>query len=87
MTLALDLRFTIGARALHTTLTSSCARVAIVGPSGVGKTTLLRAIVGTLEGVRGRLVVRDEVFLDASVALSPERRRIGWVPQDAALFP
>jgi molybdate transport system ATP-binding protein len=62
---------------------------AVMGPSGAGKTSLLEAIAGLRPAARGRVAVAGEVLVDASrgVALPPERRRIGYVPQDAALFP
>ena len=56
--------------------------VALVGPSGCGKSTLLRAIAG-LEPADGRVIVGDR---DVS-ALPPERRHVGLVFQDHALFP
>ena len=62
--------------------------VAVLGPSGAGKTTLLEAIAG-LRRSRGRLAVGGEVLQDtaAGVFLPTERRRLGYVPQDGALFP
>ena len=62
---------------------------AILGPSGSGKTSLLEVIAGLREQVRGRIVLDGTVLLDStqSVDLRPERRLIGYVPQDAALFP
>ncbi len=62
--------------------------VAVVGRSGAGKTTLLRTIAG-LERAEGRIAVDGETLLDSAAGLSvpPERRRIGYVPQDALLFP
>jgi len=61
---------------------------AVVGPSGAGKTTLLEAIAG-LRRAQGRIAVGGEVLQDsaAGVFLPPERRRLGYVPQDGALFP
>ena len=61
---------------------------AVMGPSGAGKTSLLEAIAG-LRRVHGRIAADDAVFHDdaASVHLPPERRRVGYVPQDAGLFP
>jgi len=55
---------------------------AIVGRSGAGKTSLLESIAG-LRAATGRIVI-DGVDV---AALPPEKRRIGYVPQDAALFP
>lgn len=62
---------------------------AFVGPSGSGKTTLLESIAGIRGGLSGRIVVGDNVFLDTArgIDVPPEQRRVGYVPQDAALFP
>jgi ABC-type sulfate/molybdate transport systems ATPase subunit len=60
--------------------------VALVGPSGSGKSSALRSIAG-LERPRGRIALDDEVWLDASTCLPPERRRVGLVFQEYALFP
>ena len=64
-------------------------RVAIVGPSGSGKSTLLRALAGLEPGAEGHVRFADEVWLDSdSGVYTPAwERRIGWVPQDALLFP
>lgn len=60
---------------------------AILGPSGCGKSTLLRCIAGH-EPIRGgRISCGDTLLCDASGGLPPERRRIGMVFQDHALFP
>jgi len=58
----------------------------IVGPSGIGKTTTLRAIAG-LEEPKGKIVVGGEVWLDKNLSLAPKKRSIGFVFQDFALFP
>ena len=61
---------------------------ALVGRSGSGKTSLIESIAG-LRRAQGRIAI-DEVRLldsDRGVDLPPERRNIGYVPQDAALFP
>ena len=61
---------------------------AVLGPSGAGKTTLLEALAG-LRRAKGRVVVGGEVLQDsaAGLFLPPERRHLGYVPQDGALFP
>lgn len=60
---------------------------ALFGPSGSGKTTILRAIAG-LERLRGSLKVGDEVWQSPEgVFLEPFRRPIGYVFQEASLFP
>lgn len=68
---------------------SDAKLTALVGPSGVGKTSTLNAIAGLLRPQSGRIVVAGEVLFDsaAKVDLPPERRRAGYVFQDARLFP
>ncbi|MEZ5099647.1 MAG: ABC transporter ATP-binding protein [Thermoleophilia bacterium] len=63
--------------------------LALVGPSGAGKTTVLRAIAGLLHPAAGRIALGDDVLFDAArrVDLPPERRRVGYVFQEYALFP
>jgi molybdate transport system ATP-binding protein len=63
--------------------------VALVGPSGAGKTSVLRAIAGLLRPERGRVALGDELWFDseAGVHLPPERRSVGLVFQEYALFP
>ena len=63
--------------------------VAILGPSGSGKSTLLRALAGLEPSAKGRVSFGDEVWLDSDsgVYMPAWERRVGWVPQDALLFP
>jgi molybdate transport system ATP-binding protein len=62
---------------------------AVMGPSGSGKTSLLEALAGLRRKARGRISVSGEVLLDSEggVCRPPEARGIGYVPQDAGLFP
>ena len=60
---------------------------AVLGPSGCGKTTLLRIIAGFLRADAGTVTVGGRTLGGPGVHLPPERRRIGIVPQEGALFP
>ena len=59
----------------------------LLGPSGCGKTTLLRCIAGFEEIAGGEIRLHDKVVSSAGQRLAPEKRRIGMVFQDYALFP
>ncbi|MCY3733443.1 MAG: ABC transporter ATP-binding protein [Chloroflexi bacterium] len=61
--------------------------VALLGPSGCGKSTTLRVLAGFERPDRGAVLINGEVVVDDSTWRPPERRRIGMVPQDFALFP
>jgi iron(III) transport system ATP-binding protein len=61
--------------------------VALLGPSGCGKTTLLRCVAGLERADSGEVRVGERVLSGPGAFVSPERRRIGMVFQDAALFP
>lgn len=62
---------------------------AVFGVSGAGKTSLINAISGLTRPETGSIVLNERVLMDAekSVYLAPEKRRIGYVFQDARLFP
>ena len=59
----------------------------LLGPSGCGKTTTLRAIAGFEPVHQGEIQLADTVISRAGFTLAPEKRRIGMVFQDYALFP
>lgn len=60
---------------------------ALFGPSGSGKTSLLRCIAGLERTTNGLLRVDDEVWQDGANFLPPHRRPLGYVFQEASLFP
>lgn len=61
--------------------------VALLGPSGCGKTTLLRCVAGLERPDAGAISIGDETVSSAHIDVPPERRGIGMVFQDSALFP
>lgn len=61
--------------------------LAILGASGSGKTTLLRSIAGYLRPTSGTITVAGELVAGPHTFVPPEKRRIGVVPQEGALFP
>ena len=61
--------------------------VALVGPSGCGKTTALRSIAGFQTIDSGFISVRDRVVAASDTNVAPEKRRVGMVFQEFALFP
>jgi iron(III) transport system ATP-binding protein len=60
---------------------------ALLGPSGCGKTTTLRLIAGLERPDEGEIAIGDRTLCGPGEFVSPERRRIGMVFQDYALFP
>jgi len=75
----LDLAFSLAAPALKV----------VIGPSGGGKTTLLRMLTGLDRPDEGLIRFGDEVWFDsvAGINLPPRKRRLGYVFQDYTLFP
>ncbi len=84
----LDLRLPVAGFRLDVRAVLRSDAVAVLGPSGAGKTSLFEAVAG-LRRATGRIAVGGETLLDSkrSVDLPPERRRVGYVPQDSLLFP
>jgi len=61
----------------------------IIGPSGSGKTTLLKIIAGLIKPEEGNITVNGDVWFDTkgNINLEPQKRGVGFVFQDYALFP
>ena len=87
--LELDIRLPLRSFRLELTLALGRETFALVGPSGAGKTTVLRAIAGLVRPEHGRVVLDGEVLFDSAsgIVLPPEDRRVGFVFQEYALFP
>jgi molybdate transport system ATP-binding protein len=79
----------IGALELEAALDVGAGRcLALAGPSGAGKTSVLRIVAGLLRPARGRVTCDGELWLDTArhTDVPPERRGCGYVFQDYALF-
>lgn len=60
---------------------------AVLGPSGCGKTTLLRLVAGFERPDAGTVEVGGQTVAGKGTFVAPERRKVGYVPQEGALFP
>ena len=89
MVLEVDIRVSLGASEVELQLSTSAMRVAVFGPSGGGKSTLLRMMAGVERRARGRVSVGGRVWVDTEegICVPPWDRGVGWVPQDYLLFP
>jgi len=87
--LTLDFTLRQGSFAIDVHERLTARSVALSGPSGSGKTTLLEAIAGLRRPETGRIAVEGHVLFSSAdrIDLPPHRRRVGYVPQEAALFP
>ena len=87
--LEVDVAVPRGKFRLEAAFSSDAPIVALFGRSGSGKTTLVNAIAGIVRPERGRIVIGERVLFDSArgIDLAPEKRRVGYVFQDALLFP
>lgn len=89
MSVAFHVRTSRGEFDLDFAFESDARVVAVEGPSGAGKTTLLRGLAGLIPVSLARLEIDGRTVVDSDGGLAPpaHRRRIGFVFQDARLFP
>ena len=89
MTLLVDVRHRLGSFELDAAFETSGRLVALFGPSGSGKTSLVNLIGGLLRPSEGRIIVDGRALVDvaAGTFIPRHKRRIGYVFQDARLFP
>ena len=78
-----------GGFSLDVSVETEAQAVAIVGPSGSGKTTMLDAVAGLRRPDAGLIQVGPKILFNShnGINLLPHERRVGYVPQDLALFP
>ena len=62
-------------------------RVSILGPSGSGKSTLLRLIAGLEKPYSGTIAIQGKIVSSVNQMVAPEKRNVGLVVQEKALFP
>ncbi len=84
-----DIEVSLGNFHLKAKWSFSDGILAIVGPSGAGKTTTLRAIAGLLKPQKGTISFNGTVFFSSQegVDLPPQKRMVGYLPQNHLLFP
>lgn len=89
MSLRVEVRHAQGGFMLEVAFESKGRLTAVFGASGSGKTTLVNVIAGLARPQHGRIVIDGSVLTDTarSIAVPPHKRRIGYVFQDARLFP
>ena len=87
--LSLDIELRRGRFRRHVRIEEAARVLALAGPSGAGKTTVLNAIAGLLRPRAGRIEVDGRVLFDSArgIDLPAHRRHVGYVFQDARLFP
>ncbi len=83
------LDYTLDSFRLYMDVEVDSSVLAVFGPSGAGKSTLIELICGVRKAHHGVIKVGERVFFDSShrIHVPARERRIGWVPQDASLFP
>lgn len=82
-----DVQQQLGAFALDVAFDAPVGVTALFGRSGSGKTSVINAIAGLTRPDAGRIELNDRTLFDRRICVPPHKRRIGYVFQDARLFP
>jgi molybdate transport system ATP-binding protein len=87
MSFEIDIEKRLGDTQVSLTLEAGDGATVLFGPSGVGKSSVLNMVAGLLRPDRGRIAVDGEALFGNGVNVPPERRKAGYVFQEARLFP
>ena len=89
MSITANIRHQRGDFRLDAQFTSAGRVTALYGPSGSGKTTIVKIFAGLIQPAHCKITIGDGPLVDSETRLVPpaHRRRIGYVSQDALLFP
>ena len=87
MSMEVRIKKKLGSFELNFALHSDCRRIGILGASGCGKSMTLKCIAGIETPDQGRIVVDGQTLFDRRVNIKPQKRRIGYLFQNYALFP
>lgn len=87
MSFEVDVERRLGDRRIAASFASGPGLIALFGPSGAGKTSVLNMIAGLLRPDRGSIAVGGRVLLADGIDLAPNQRGAGYVFQDGRLFP
>ena len=87
MTLDVDITHRFGDFTLNVAFEAKAGITAVFGRSGAGKTTVINAVAGLLKPDAGRIVADGVTLFDHTTFVPPAARRLGYVFQDARLFP
>lgn len=85
--LDMQIKAQLGAMALDVDINAGPGVTVLFGPSGAGKTSVINAVAGLLRPDAGRIAIGDQVVFDGKTCLPPHKRNVGYVFQDARLFP
>lgn len=87
MSFEIDIDKRLGDAHVSLTLDAGDGATVLFGPSGIGKSSVLNMVAGLLRPDRGRIAVDGETLFGDGIDVPPERRRAGYVFQEARLFP
>lgn len=87
MSFEIDVEKRLGDTQISLTLEAGEGATVLFGPSGVGKSSVLNMVAGLLRPDRGRIAIDGEMLFGDGIDIPPERRRAGYVFQEARLFP